>query len=73
MKDKLIPVGTLLVPNEYQKRRLTVYSAFGAWVGIVVAHVKVPWGTEHLIFLNNGKTVRQNSSWIYDLFDPVKT
>ena len=67
MNGKLLPVGTLLVPNEYQQRNLPAH------YGIIVSHVKVPWGMEHQIFLNNGNTVRQNSTWIYDLFDPAKT
>lgn len=67
MKPDLLPVGTLLLPNDYQVRN-------GKPVSGVILEIKDDlWGANYRVHLSNGNTKWIGDDVIRDLFYPVQS
>lgn len=66
MKDTL-PIGTLLLPNDYQVRNGKPVS------GVILESKDDLWGANYRVHLSNGNTKWIGDDVIRDLFDPVQS
>ena len=67
MKPDLLPIGTLLLPNDYQVRNGKPVS------GVILESKDDLWGANYRVHLSNGNTKWIDGDVIRDLFDPVQS
>ena len=67
MKPDLLPIGTLLLPNDYQVRNGKPVS------GVILERKDDLWGANYRVHLSNGITRWIGDDVIRDLFIPVQS
>lgn len=74
-ETEAFPVGTLLLPGDYQLRN-SRDGGPGPVSGIIIDRYEDKWSSyrdsyQYRILLSNGNVVRQPAQWILDLFEVV--